>query len=64
MIDYENIKNKLMSIILIEIEKDYKEMDSDLITECVNFLNEIEGNKTLTQEEIYKRIDKIPFIDV
>ena len=57
----ETLKDKLMAIILLETAKDYKKMDSDLVTECVDFLMELEGKDTRTKEEIERRVNKIPF---
>lgn len=57
----EEIRNKLMSIVLVELEKEYKEIDSDLITECIDFITEIDGNEKLTDEEIKNRVKSIPF---
>lgn len=37
----QTLKDKLMAIILLETSKDYKKMDSDLVTECVDFLMEL-----------------------
>lgn len=57
----QSLKDKLMAIILLETAKPYKEMDSDLVTECVDFLMELEGKERLTKEEIKKKVDEIPF---
>ncbi len=57
----QSLKDKLMAIILLETSKPYKEMDSDLVTECVDFLMEIEGKERLTKAEIKKNVDEIPF---
>ena len=57
----QTLKDKLMSIILLETSKDYKKMDSDLVTECVDFLMELEGIQRLTKEEIEQRVNEIPF---
>lgn len=57
----QSLKDKLMAIILLETSKPYKEMDSDLVTECVNFLMELEGKERLTKEEITQKVDEIPF---
>ena len=57
----QSLKDKLMAIILLETSKDYKEMDSDLITECVDFLMELEGKEKLTTKEIEQRVSEIPF---
>ncbi len=58
----QTLKDKLMAIILLETAKDYKKMDSDLVTECVDFLMELEGIERLTKEEIEQRVNEIPFI--
>ncbi|MBE6819974.1 MAG: hypothetical protein E7516_02865 [Ruminococcaceae bacterium] len=58
----QSLKDKLTAIILLETSKDYKEMDSDLVTECVDFLMELEEKQKLTQEEIKQRVNTIPFI--
>lgn len=55
------LRDKLMAIILLETSKDYKEMDSDLVTECVDFLMELEGKERLTKKEIEQRVKEIPF---
>ena len=57
----QSLKDKLMAIILLETSKDYKEMDSDLVTECVDFLMELEGKQKLTKKEIEQRVNAIPF---
>lgn len=57
----QSLKDKLMAIILLETAKDYKEMDCDLVTECVDFLMELEGKERLTNEEIKQKVDEIPF---
>ena len=57
----QSLKDKLMAIILLETSKDYKEMDSDLVTECVDFLMELEGKQKLTRKEIEQRVNAIPF---
>ncbi len=57
----QTLKDKLMVIILLETAKDYKEMDSDLVTECVDFLMELEGKEKLTKKEIEQRVKDIPF---
>ena len=57
----QSLKDKLMAIILLETSKDYKEMDSDLVTECVDFLMELEGKQKLTKAEIEQRVNAIPF---
>ncbi|MBR0349674.1 MAG: hypothetical protein IIX16_08585 [Clostridia bacterium] len=57
----QTLKDKLMAIILLETAKDYKKMDSDLVTECVDFLVELEGKERLTKEEIEQRVNEIPF---
>lgn len=56
-----SLKDKLMAIILLETSKPYKEMDSDLVTECVDFLMELEEKQRLTKAEIKKKVDEIPF---
>lgn len=57
----QSLKDKLTAIILLETSKDHKEMDSDLVTECVDFLMELEGKQRLTKAEIEKRVNEIPF---
>lgn len=57
----QSLKDKLMAIILLETSKPYKEMDSDLVTECVDFLMELEGKQRLTKAEIEQRVNAIPF---
>lgn len=59
----QSLKDKLMAIILLETSKDYKEMDSDLVTECVDFLMELKGKQKLTKSEIEQRVNEIPFKD-
>lgn len=60
-IEKQTLKDKLMAIILLETAKDYKEMDSDLVTECVDFLMELEGKERLSRKEIEQRVKAIPF---
>jgi len=55
------LKDKLMAIILLETSKDYKEMDDALVSECVDFLMELEGKEKLTRKEIEQRVKEIPF---
>lgn len=57
----QSLKDKLMAIILLETSKDYKEMDSDLVTECVDFLMELEEKEKLSEKEIEQRVNEIPF---
>lgn len=57
----QTLKDKLYAIILLETSKPYKEMDSDLVTECVDFLMELEGKERLSKEEIEQRVNEIPF---
>lgn len=57
----QSLKDKLAAIILLETSKDYKEMDGELVAECVDFLMELEGKEKLTQEEIEQRVKEIPF---
>ena len=57
----QSLKDKLTAIILLETSKPYKEMDSDLVTECVDFLMELEEKEKLTKAEIEQRVSKIPF---
>lgn len=59
----QNLKDKLMAIILLESSKDYKEMDSDLIAECTDFLAELESREGPTETEIKERVKNIPFKD-
>ncbi len=56
-----SFRDKLMAIILLETSKDYREMDSDLVTECVDFLMELEGKQRITRKEIEQRVSEIPF---
>lgn len=55
------LKDKLLSIILLETDKEYHNIDTDLVKESVDFLLELEGIKTITDEERKRNIDKIPF---
>ncbi|MBQ9849988.1 MAG: hypothetical protein IJO36_04730 [Clostridia bacterium] len=57
----QSLRDKLTAIILLETSKDHKEMDSGLVTECVDFLMELEGKQRLTKAEIEKRVSEIPF---
>lgn len=57
----QTLRDKLTAIILLETSKPYKEMDSDLVSECVDFLMELEGTKRLTKAEIEQKINDIPF---
>lgn len=49
--DNQTLKDKLTAIILLETAKDYKDMDSDLVTECVDFLSELEGKPSAAHRE-------------
>lgn len=55
------LRDKLMAVVLLETSKPYKEMDGDLVTECVDFLMELEGKERLTKAEIEQRVKNIPF---
>ena len=55
------IAENLRNIIFLESSKPYKDIDSDLIKECVDFLMEIEGNEKLSQEQIEKARER--FLD-
>ena len=55
------LRDKLTAIILLETSKPYKEMDSDLVSECVEFLMELEGKQKLTKAETEQRVNDIPF---
>lgn len=55
------LRDKLTAIILLETSKPYKEMDSDLVSECVEFLMDLEGTKRLTKAETEQRVNDIPF---
>ena len=57
----QTLKDNLAAIILLESSKDYREMDSDLVTECVDFLMELEGKQRLSKKEIEQRVKAIPF---
>ena len=57
----ESLRDKLNAIILLEVSKDYKEMNSELVSDCVDVLMELEGKKRLTKEEIRQRVNAIPF---
>lgn len=57
----QSLKDKLMAIILLETSKSFKEMDSDLVSECVGFLMEFEGTEKLSKAEIERRVSEIPF---
>lgn len=56
-----SLTDKLTAIILLETSKDYKEMNSGLVRECVDFLMELEGKENLTKKEIKERVESIPF---
>lgn len=45
------LPDKLRAIILKETAKDYKDMDSDLVTECVDFLSKLEGKTSAAHRE-------------
>ena len=60
---YQSLKDKLLAIILLETSKPFKEIDCNLVDECIDFLMEIEGRKRLSEKEIEQRIGKIPFKD-
>ncbi len=57
----QSLKDKLTAIILLESSKSYEEMDGDLVTECVDFLMELEGKERLGKKEIEQRVENIPF---
>lgn len=59
--DKQALKDKLAAIVLLETSKPYKEMNGNLVTECVDFLMELEEKARLTNAEIKKRVNKIPF---
>ena len=51
----------IMHICDVELSKSIEEIDVDLISQCVSFLLELEGKAvSLTEEEIKKRVDRIP----
>ena len=58
-----SLKDKLLAVVLLETSKPYKEMNSNLVTECVDFLMELEGKERLTESEIEQRVENIPFIE-
>lgn len=60
---YQSLKDKLLAIILLETSKPFKEIDCNLVDECIDFLMEIEGRKRLSEKEIIQRIGEIPFKD-
>lgn len=67
--DKKHSKNKhieqLDAIINYEVEKPYEEMDADLIEACVELSLELqEKNFTLSDEELEKKVRKIPFVDI
>ena len=45
------LPDKLRAIILKETAKDPKDMDDDLVTECVDFLTELEGKPSAAHRE-------------
>lgn len=55
------LQNKIMAIILLESSKPCQEMNSKLVTECVDFLMELEGEKRISHSEIERRVSQIPF---
>lgn len=60
-IEKRTLADKLRAVILLETSKPYKEMNSDLVTECVEFLMDLEGTERLTKSEIEQRVNDIPF---
>lgn len=57
----QSLKRKLMAIVLLETSKPYREMDSSLVDECIDFLMELEGKERLSKAEIKQRVNSIPF---
>lgn len=57
----QSLKEKLLAIVLLEVSKPYREMDCDLVDECIDFLVELEGKERLSKSEIKERIKDIPF---
>lgn len=55
------LKDKLTAVVLLESSKNYKEMDDALISECVDFLMELEEKKRVLYEYAEKKITEIPF---
>ncbi len=50
---------KIRAILCHEASKDISEMDDDLVTECADFLMELENRTHLTQKEISREINQI-----
>ncbi|MBQ3045492.1 MAG: hypothetical protein IJD49_06055 [Clostridia bacterium] len=57
------LNDKLKAVVLLESSKNYKEMDDALISECVDFLMEIEEKKRILKTEIDQSVEKISFVD-
>ncbi|MBQ7121967.1 MAG: hypothetical protein IJO03_06865 [Clostridia bacterium] len=57
------LNDKLKAVVLLESSKNYKEMDDALISECVDFLMELEEKKRIIKAEIDQSVEKISFVD-
>ena len=57
----ESLKRKLMAMVLLEVSKPYSEIDSSLVDECIDFLMELEGKERLSEAEVKRRVNEIPF---
>ncbi len=57
-LDKQEIICLLEKIILIECDKYYKDMDADLVSECVDFLLELQG-VALDKEKVEKGRNKV-----
>lgn len=55
----EILIDKIRAILYVESEKPVNEMDSDLVTECSDYLMELESKKRLTKEEKDSAVKKI-----
>lgn len=56
--DKQEIICLLKKIVLIECNKYYKDMDADLVSECVEFLLELQGIE-IDKEKVDKGRDKV-----
>lgn len=57
--DKETVLAVLRAIIDYECSKPYWEIDSELVSKCVDNICEIEGFRSLTQDEVKEKVEKI-----
>ena len=57
--DKETVLALLRAIIDYECSKPYREIDSEFVSKCVDYIYEIEGFRRLTQDEIKENVREI-----